>query len=170
MRPQPSFFNRLLDARATASRYDVADYQQAIVRDLINLLNTICWAEQDWKLSQRSPLVRGSILGYGVPPIPEETTRDARTKVLAQTIERVIGQHEPRLRDVTVASSLSPAGAADSRLYFTISATLVVDWPVAGLNTGCVRSPSNVGATILPSIRWPMVEVTFLSWFMVISS
>lgn len=127
MRPQPSFFNRLLDARATASRYDVADYQQAIVRDLINLLNTICWAEQDWKLSQRSPLVRGSILGYGVPPIPEETTRDARTKVLAQTIERVIGQHEPRLRDVTVASSLSPAGAADSRLYFTISATLVVD-------------------------------------------
>ena len=64
----------------------------------------------------------------------------------------------------------SAEAMAASTVALLASATLVVDWPVAGLNTGCVRSPSNVGATSLPSIRWPMVEVTFLSWFMVISS
>jgi hypothetical protein len=54
-------------------------------------------------------------------------------------------------------------GRGDGGLHrgLLASATLVVDWPVAGLNTGCVRS---VSATIWPSIRWPTVAVTSLSW------
>jgi hypothetical protein len=61
----------------------------------------------------------------------------------------------------------SAEAMAASTVAWLASATLVADWPVAGLKTGCVRS---VSATILPSIRWPMVVVTFLSWFMIISS
>ncbi len=57
----------------------------------------------------------------------------------------------------------SAEAMAASTVAWLASATLVVDWPVAGLNTGCVRS---VSATSLPSIRWLTVVVTFLSWCM----
>jgi len=52
---------------------------------------------------------------------------------------------------------------ACSTVALLARATLVWDSPVAGSNTGWVRA---VSATGWPSIRWPMVVVTFLSWFM----
>lgn len=68
-----------------------------------------------------------------------------------------------RMPRVTATCVLALALAACTNSNTAPPSTQASAGPVAGLNTGCVRAAS---LTRWPSIKWPMVWVTDLSWFM----
>lgn len=137
----PSFFDRLTDPGIPANRcrYSLAQTENAVLRDLEQLLNT-----------KRPPegffgdldAVRGSIANYGLADFThKDGTTDAARILIAEHIHGVIGAFEPRLTKIQVIprsldeiKQEQPRGYRIGAAYFRIVATLNVDpTPIEGV-------------------------------------
>lgn len=136
----PSFLDRLIDAgQADTSGAVVYTLEQMIdtVRaDLEELLNT---RQAQSLLDCPYPLVKESILGYGLPDlnsIPGATARDS--EAIGEHISMLIERFEPRLKNVRVEIDSEGNVPKDEmrQLRFQISAALNVDpAPEVGFET-----------------------------------
>lgn len=103
-RLQPSLLDRLLDdapqqrSEPPEQRYlTKARLRQAVIRDLAWLLNAIAPGVADG-----SPLVRDSVLGYGLPPMAGATVSRIDLGDLEEAVRRAIVSFEPRIVADTV--------------------------------------------------------------------
>lgn len=152
----PSFLDRLIDAGQAgptgAVVYTLEQMIDTVRADLEELLNT----RQSQPLHDCPyPLVKESILGYGLPDlnsIPGATARDS--DVIGEHIAMLIERFEPRLKNVRVEiDSDDNVPKEDARqLRFQISAMLNVDpapevgfETVVELSTGQAKVQSTVG-------------------------
>lgn len=137
----PSFFDRLTDPGISANRcrYTLRQTEEAVLRDLANLLNV-----------RRPPdgffdglaLVGESIANFGIRDF-SHTDGSSRQQqdVLAEHIAQVIQVYEPRLTNVQVVArdpqQVKSERSKDYRIgvaYFRIVATLNVDpTPIEGV-------------------------------------
>lgn len=137
----PSFFDRLTDPGISANRcrYSLAQTEQAVLRDLENLLNTKrpyegCFEGLD--------AVSTSIANYGLADMTHKdgTSEETRRQISEHLLE-VIRNFEPRLTHVQVIARRpeevkeeQPKGWRIGAAYFRIVGTLNVDpTPIEGV-------------------------------------
>lgn len=99
---QPSLLDRLTDQRPDKTRESASDqvlshqqYKEAVIRDLAWLLNSVS-LDSVADLSPY-PLVKHSVLNYGMPDISGHTSSSIDTERLQKELERVIYEFEPRI-------------------------------------------------------------------------
>jgi type VI secretion system protein ImpF len=125
----PSLIDRLIDpdSGGTAWRrgYGVEQMVEAVHRDLEELLNT---RQSDMGIPGHFEQVHNSIVGYGLPDLTSlNAVTSAEREQIGRVIEAVIGQFEPRLRDVR-ATLLDPGTELQERtVRFRVDARLCVD-------------------------------------------
>ncbi len=137
----PSFFDRLtdLDLPPGRTRYTARQVEQAVMRDLSELLNT---KRPPDELFEGLQLVRESIANFGLRDMTMVAGASAaQREEYARHIVEVITAFEPRLADVVVMAR-NPDEVRDERpqafslvaMYFRIRATLNVDpHPIEGV-------------------------------------
>jgi type VI secretion system protein ImpF len=123
----PSLKDRLLDPDSMGTRgqpgYTLAQILESVRADLDELLNT--------RLSfhvpeAQYPELARSIATYGLPDITAlGATSAPKQEEIGHIIEKIITQHEPRLRNVR--AGMVRAHALDMRVLFHIDAELRVD-------------------------------------------
>lgn len=137
----PSFYDRLTDPGITANRcrYSLAQTEEAVLRDLEQLLNTKRPPEGFFEGLEA---VRTSIANFGLADMTHKdgTSEDARS-FISEHILDVIRIYEPRLTKVQVVprrledvKEEQPKGWRVGAAYFRIVATLNVDpTPIEGV-------------------------------------
>lgn len=118
-----SIFDRLVDTshgvHRKRSEYSERDLIRSISRELESLLNS----RQTYLGLEAYPELQKTIIGYG---LPDENTFDLETPDsrfrFAQTIESVIEEFEPRVKNVFV--EIEEDGKHSNNLRLLISATL----------------------------------------------
>ncbi len=138
-RIMPSVLDRLCDpdAGGSAARpaYSIRQMEEAVLRDLEDLLNTRRVAND---VPEDLTEVRNSVYYYGLPDLPGlslSTSEDRRQ--IGQLLKTVIERFEPRLRDVEATLQESgPSKDIVSRLRYHIQAKLALDpAPETGFDT-----------------------------------
>lgn len=101
-RLQPSLLDRLIDdhpdrasERQTDQFLDQSDLKAAVTRDLSALLN--CVALEVVYPLDAYPLVRESVLNYGVPDLSGRTATSLQPREIEQGVTRAIRTFEPRI-------------------------------------------------------------------------
>lgn len=125
----PSILDRLIEPKGEESvdlqrrGQTVRELEEAVRRDLQDLLNTRCAAMDGFP--EDTELAR-SLLTFGLPELTafDPTVPDQR-RTLQQIIERTIGKFEPRLMDVHV-KSISADAATGRGLRMCVEALLRV--------------------------------------------
>lgn len=123
----PSVVDRLISPKGTDSANSVSGNLQQIFRsvrrDLEALLNA---RRRVVEPPEHFVETRNSVLMYGFPDISklQASTKQGRDEI-CRTIESVIGQNEPRLRDVKV-HIVEPKADEPQTARFAIEATLNV--------------------------------------------
>jgi type VI secretion system protein ImpF len=123
----PSLKDRLLDPDSMGTRgrpgYSLAQILESVRADLDELLNT---RRSYQVLETQYAEVARSIVTYGLPDVTLlGATTSAKQEAIGHIIEKIIAQHEPRLRNVR--ATLVRAHALDMRVVFHIDAELRVD-------------------------------------------
>ena len=123
----PSLKDRLLDPDSMGTKgqsgYTLREIFDSVREDLEELLNP--------RRSRRVPEaqyaeVARSIVSYGLPDLSSiDTSTPGKQEAIGPVIERIITQHEPRLRNVR--ATLMRTRALDLRVRFHIDAELCVD-------------------------------------------
>jgi len=132
----PSLKDRLLDPESTGTRgqpgYTLRQVFGSVREDLEELLNTR--RSHQIPETQYAELSR-SIVSYGLPDLTSiDTTTEGQQQALGHLMEKIIGIHEPRLRNVRV--TLVRSRVNDLRAMFHIDAELSVDpFPVVAFET-----------------------------------
>lgn len=125
---QPSVLDRLLDAgsagTAAAPGYSIRQMEAAVLRDLNDLLNSVC---PHRVFPPEYPETRDSIVTYGMPDlVSAEATSPQQRALIGKVIKATIERFEPRLRTVRV-SLLTPEPDARMAIRFRIDARLAAD-------------------------------------------
>jgi type VI secretion system protein ImpF len=135
----PSFLDRLIDAGADASGavvYTLERMIDAVRADLEELLNT---RQSRSMIDCPYPLVKDSILAYGLPDLNSISGVSARDSgAISRHIARLIEKFEPRLKNVHVEIETEDDLPRDqvTQLRFQISGMLNVDpAPEVGFET-----------------------------------
>ncbi len=116
------------DALAISQASQLDRLRKEILTHLEWLLNSRCCVGE---AIEGSEVLRGSIVGYGLPDLSALWTGDPRDRDrLQRTLEDAIRRFEPRLKDVRV--EFNPAGRDPSRsmLHYRVSAVIQVK-PIA---------------------------------------
>ena len=146
---QPSVFDRLLDPRsggtAAAPGYSLRQLMASILRDLNDLLNTVCPVRT---VPARYPETARSVAAYGVADLDSaEADTPQQRAAIGLVIKAAIERFEPRLKSVRVLM-LSEKPDARMAVMYRIDAKIAADPAPAvafetllELNTGkCVVS------------------------------
>jgi type VI secretion system protein ImpF len=119
---QASVLDRLL--RTANRKYTLRDMQQAVRRDLENLLNTR-WPCKSWPPDLDEEM-SGSLVAYGIPDFSAVNFGDPRERdEFRRILETVIRRFEPRFANVRL--SISTPTISDRRLHFRVDALLRVE-------------------------------------------
>jgi len=148
----PGLFDRLLGVPArsaaggaTVSRISADDLKDAVARDLEALLNTR--AVIDEELLKDYPECSRSILNYGLSDFADRSLSSPADRAhICACLEKVIGRHEPRLRNVK--ASLEIREGAVNRLNFSITALLVASSSQEPVNFDAVLQRSTLQYSI----------------------
>lgn len=125
---QPSVLDRLLDptsaGTADAPGYTVRKMERAVLRDLNDLLNTVC---PNRLIPARFPETAASVAAYGMADLvsAEAASADQRAAI-GKRIKATIERYEPRLKGVKV-TLLTPEPDARMAVRFRVDARLDVD-------------------------------------------
>ncbi len=124
----PSILDRLIDPSSGhplgRRGYTVEKIIDAVRRDLEDLLNTR--RTNPW-IDEAFVEVRRSIEAYGIPDLVSiDAYTPQQQEEIGRIIERIIGQFEPRLRDVH-ASMLEPREPHERTVRFRVDARLALD-------------------------------------------
>lgn len=123
----PSLKDRLLDPDSMGSKgqsgYSLREIFDSVRQDLEELLNT---RRSRQVLERQYPEVAKSIVSYGMPDLSSiDTSTPGKHEAIGPIIEKIITQHEPRLRKVR--ATLIRTRALELRVLFHIDAELCVD-------------------------------------------
>lgn len=152
----PGLFDRLMDvpvrgaASGTVARMSIDDLKDSVARDLEALLNTRLALPA--QLLDDYPECSHSIVSYGLNDFAacSLSSPDDRAHICA-CIEKAIGQHEPRLRNVRAV--LDVRENAINSLNFSITALLVVSSSQESVNFDAVLQPSTLHYSISKARR-----------------
>ena len=131
-RPMPgllaSVLDRLIDpdavGTAAAPGYTVRQMELAVLRDLNDLLNTVCPHAVS---AARFPEARDSVVAFGVPDlVSAEVASTQQLAAFGKHIKGSIERFEPRLRAVKVTLT-TPEPDARMAVKFRVQARLAVD-------------------------------------------
>lgn len=104
-------------------RWSMEELKASVAGDLESLLNSRAGLTEE--MLQAFPAVGTSVLSFGMCDfVGRSLASPADRSYICRTLERTIGAHEPRLRNVTVG--LAVDDGAVNVLHFSISALLVV--------------------------------------------
>jgi len=150
----PGLFDRLLGVpargaagatNATVSRISAEDLKDAVARDLEALLNTRAVLPEE--LLEDYPECSRSILNYGLNDFADRSLSSPSDRAhICACLEKVIGRHEPRLRNVK--ASLEIREGAVNRLNFSITALLVASTSQEPVNFDAVLQRSTLQYSI----------------------
>lgn len=125
----PSLLDRLIDtAPRTPSEplrpaLSLQQLEDSVARDVESLLNARRGSTR--AALEAYPNARGSVAAFGLDDFASLSMASTVDRVtICRAIERAIGDHEPRLRNVRV--DLDKRDAASQKLRFSIHALLVV--------------------------------------------
>lgn len=152
----PGLFDRLMDrpvhgaSSAAVSRLSLEELKDSVARDLEALLNTRA-AIRDEQLKPFPECAR-SIVTYGLNDFAglSLSSTDDRAHICS-SLEKAIGRHEPRLRNVRAA--LVVQEGTINRLNFAITALLVLNAEQEPVNFDAVLQPSSLHYTISKARR-----------------
>ena len=155
----PGLFDRLMEgstrsapqgAPAAVTRLSIEELKDSVARDLEALLNTRAAIGDD--RIRAFPECARSIMTYGLKDFAglSLSSSDDRAYICA-CIEKTIGRHEPRLRNVRAA--LVVQEGAINRLNFAITALLVLHAEQEPVNFDAVLQPSSLHYTISKARR-----------------
>lgn len=124
----PSVWNRLIDpdSAGTAGRrgYGIDQMEQAVFRDLEDLLNT---RQTGNDIPEDLTAVRDSIINYGFPDLTSLNVVSARQcEEIGRLLKSIIERFEPRLKDVQ-AIIRENADDKQGTVRFRIEAKLALD-------------------------------------------
>jgi type VI secretion system protein ImpF len=125
---QPSVLDRLLDPRsggtAAAPGYSLRQLMASVLRDLNDLLNTVCPLNS---VPARFAETARSVAAYGVADlISAEADTKQQRDILGQVIKAAIERFEPRLKQVRVVM-LSEKPDARMAVMYRIDARIAAD-------------------------------------------
>jgi type VI secretion system protein ImpF len=125
---QPSILDRLLDSESAGTvaspGYTVRQMEVAVLRDLNDLLNSVCPHRQ---FPDQYPETRDSIVTYGMPDlVSAEVASPKQRAEIGKLIRATVMRFEPRLRSVRV-TLLTPEPDARMAIRFRIDGRLAVD-------------------------------------------
>jgi type VI secretion system protein ImpF len=130
---------------ATVSRISAEDLKDAVARDLEALLNTRAVLPEE--LLTDYPECSRSILNYGLNDFADRSLSSPADRAhICACLEKVIGRHEPRLRNVK--ASLEIREGAVNRLNFSITALLVASSSQEPVNFDAVLQRSTLQYSI----------------------
>jgi type VI secretion system protein ImpF len=123
----PSLKDRLLDPDSMGTRgypgYSLRQILESVRDDLEELLNS---RRSHQLLETQYPELTRSIVTYGLPDLASlDTSTPGKQEEIGKIIEKAIGLHEPRLRNVR--ATLVRTRAVELRALFHIDAELCVD-------------------------------------------
>lgn len=150
----PGLFDRLMMPAGgnggVVARLSIEEVKDAVARDLEALLNTRAVMSEE--LLKQFPDVSCSIVAYGLNDFAGRSlsSPDDRAFICA-CLEKAIGRHEPRLRNVR--ASLELEAGAINRLNFSITALLVVSSAQEPVNFDAILQPSSLHYTISKARR-----------------
>lgn len=152
----PGLFDRLMDvpvngsSSGTVTRMSIEDLKDSVARDLEALLNTRTVIPED--LLKRYPECGRSIVTYGLNDFAGRSLSSTDDRAyICQCLEKAIGRHEPRLRNVK--ASLEVREESTNRLNFAITALLVVSQSQEPVNFDAILQPSSLHYTISKARR-----------------
>jgi type VI secretion system protein ImpF len=127
---QASILDRLIDTQPDVLNESVQhrtlDFEQgkrAVIRDLGNLLNTKCYAEE---IPAAYEELARSLFVYGLKDFTSSNPKNRKMRQqLLQDLEGAVSRFEPRLRGIAIR--MEQPGEASRSLKFRISGTLVLD-------------------------------------------
>jgi type VI secretion system protein ImpF len=147
----PGLFDRLLGtpvrgaAGATVSRMSIEDLKDAVARDLEALLNTRSVISEE--SLEAYPECKSSIVTYGLSDFADRSLSSPSDRAyICQCLEKVIAQHEPRLRNVKALLEVREDSV--NRLRFSITALLVASTSQEPVNFDAVLQPSTLQYSI----------------------
>jgi len=125
---QPSILDRLIDPESAGTAiligYDERKMLVAVRRDLEELLNT---RQTHVGLPQAYEQIHNSIVAYGLPDLVTlEAITSKHRETIAERIQRIIEQFEPRLKDIKV-TYVPGENKAERSIKFKIDARLCVN-------------------------------------------
>jgi type VI secretion system protein ImpF len=123
----PSLKDRLLDPDSMGTKsnpgYTLGQLFDSVREDLEELLNTR--RSREIKATEFAEVAK-SIAWYGMPDLTSfDTSTPGKQEAIGPIIEKIITQHEPRLRNVR--ATLVRSRGLDLRVLFHIDAELCVD-------------------------------------------
>jgi type VI secretion system protein ImpF len=103
----PSILDRLIDPESAGTEarrgYGLHQMLEMIRRDLEDLLNT---RQSTADIPEGLKRVRKSMATYGLPDLTTfNVTTPQQREEMVQTLERIIAEHEPRLKDIRIQLS-----------------------------------------------------------------
>jgi type VI secretion system protein ImpF len=147
----PGLFDRLLGVpvrgatSATVSRMSAEDLKDAVARDLEALLNTRSVIPEG--SLKAYPECSRSIVTYGLNDFADRSlSSPADRAYICMCLEKAIGRHEPRLRNVKAL--LEVRENTVNRLNFSITALLVGSSSQEAVNFDAVLQPSTLQYSI----------------------
>lgn len=150
----PGLFDRLLGVppraghghgQGSTSRSAIEKMKDAVARDLEALLNTRAVLPEDFLKAY--PECGRSLVSYGMKDFAELSLSSPSDRALiCACIEKTIGCHEPRLRNVK--ASLEMRAGAVNRLDFSITGVLVASASQEAVNFDAVLQPSTLSYSI----------------------
>lgn len=122
---QPSLLDRLTDLNPEKKKESSAEqqlsqqqYKNAVIRDLGWLLNSVSLdAVVDL---EPYPLVKHSVLNYGLPDISGHTAASIDTALLEKALQRAIYEFEPRIIANSLKVRVNPDVMSHNSLEFRI--------------------------------------------------
>ncbi len=147
----PGLFDRLLGmpargpGKAAAQRLTIEELKDTVARDLEALLNTRACIQDE--TLQAYPECSRSMVAYGLSDFADLCLSSPTDRAaICASIEKTIGCHEPRLRNVR--ASLDLQGDSVNRLNFSITAVLVASVSQEPVNFDAVLTPSTLQYSI----------------------
>jgi type VI secretion system protein ImpF len=123
----PSLKDRLLDPNSMGTKtnpgYTLGELFESVREDIEELLNTR--RSREIKAAEYAEVAR-SVAWYGMPDLTSfDTSTPGKQESIGAVIEKIIVQHEPRLRNVR--ATLVRSRGLDLRVRFHIDAEISVD-------------------------------------------
>lgn len=132
------------------TRMSADDLKDAVARDLEALLNTRSTIQEH--MLNAYPECSRSIVAYGLSDFADRSLSSPSDRAhICACLERVIAQHEPRLRNVKALLEMRENSV--NRLRFSITALLVANASQEPVNFDAVLQPSTLQYSISKPVR-----------------
>ena len=147
----PGLFDRLLGTPMRGpsgpgmARMSADDLKDAVARDLEALLNTRSTITEEALTNY--PECAASIVSYGLGDFADRSLSSPTDRAyICERLEKVIAQHEPRLRDVKALLEMREDSV--NRLRFSITAMLLANAAQEAVSFDAVLQPSTLQYSI----------------------